>query len=157
MGEGRFRADLFHRLAAVQVEMPPLRERREDLVPLAEVVVAEADRDVSADLKDALTRFLDEEARDYAWPGNVRELQTAVRSLALGVPPRLAGRKEGPLTGDVPGELAEGAWTLEAAKRWYARHVHARSPSARAAARRLGVHRGTLARYLEEDDGGGAA
>ena len=97
-----------------------------------------------------MTEFLDGPARGYSWPGNVRELQTAVRSLALGVPPRLGAEAAAPTVPALPGGLLDGTWTMDAAKLWYARHVLARSRSARAAATRLGVHRGTLARWLEE-------
>ena len=77
--EGKFREDLFYRLNVVTVEMPPLRERREDVPLLVDHFLrkqGETPRKVSA---DAMARLC-----GYAWPGNVRELENEiVRSAAL--------------------------------------------------------------------------
>jgi transcriptional regulator with GAF, ATPase, and Fis domain len=77
---GRFRDDLFFRLAVGRVELPPLRDRRGDVSLLAETfwrALGGGDRPIP---NDALERF-----EDYPWPGNVRELHNAVaRLLALG-------------------------------------------------------------------------
>ncbi len=81
---GRFRQDLFYRLDVVRVEVPPLRERREDIEPLAEHFVAEfcaenavAPRPVSSATIEVL--------EGYDWPGNVRQLRNAVqRACVLG-------------------------------------------------------------------------
>ena len=80
---GRFRADLFYRIHVVPIELPPLRERREDVKLLAEHFLAQAreaagrgPRRFSADAAAALERF--------PWPGNVRELRNSVeRAVAL--------------------------------------------------------------------------
>ena len=82
--EGRFRADLFYRIHVLPIELPPLRERREDISLLAEAFLARACRETD---RPALT--LDPAARralqHYAWPGNVRELENALeRAVALG-------------------------------------------------------------------------
>lgn len=75
--EGRFREDLFHRLNVISIQLPPLRDRREDVLPLAEYF---------------LKRFCEENAKpqlrlanqtmklmmDYEWPGNVRELENVI-------------------------------------------------------------------------------
>ena len=81
---GRFREDLYYRLAGVTLQMPPLRERAGDIVPLAERLLADA----SAELAVPATHF-DEDARavlmGYPWPGNIRELRNEIaRALALG-------------------------------------------------------------------------
>jgi len=76
--EGRFREDLFYRLNVVEVNIPPLRERREDILPLAAHFLAGfgADRArISAALSEVLER--------YSWPGNVRELRNAMERAAL--------------------------------------------------------------------------
>ena len=81
-GEGRFRGDLFFRLAAVTVRLPALRERREDIPLLAEKLLARANADfrrenpAHADKKfcDSTKNFI----KNYPWPGNVRELFNAV-------------------------------------------------------------------------------
>jgi two-component system, NtrC family, response regulator AtoC len=75
--EGTFREDLYHRLAVFPIRIPPLRERREDIVPLAEALVAELSRAAGRDaprLDDAMKERL----RGEAWPGNVRELRNAL-------------------------------------------------------------------------------
>jgi two-component system response regulator FlrC len=74
---GRFRSDLFHRLAQFQLEVPPLRERPEDVVGIAEQVLHEhyPESRFSRDAIDALT--------SYAWPGNVRELKNVVFGAVL--------------------------------------------------------------------------
>jgi two-component system response regulator HydG len=77
---GRFRDDLFHRLAVARVELPPLRRRRGDIAVLARALCLQMGASASA-IPEALLRSWE----DYAWPGNVRELRNAVtRRLALG-------------------------------------------------------------------------
>ena len=72
--EGRFRQDLFHRLRVLPLLVPPLRERRDDVLPLAKYFATRAGRTpVPAFSRDAA-----EALRDYAWPGNVRELRHVV-------------------------------------------------------------------------------
>jgi two-component system nitrogen regulation response regulator GlnG len=83
--DGRFRADLLHRLDVVRLALPPLRARREDVAPLAQRFLAQATRRVGATAKrfapDALARLA---AHD--WPGNVRELENLCWRLAALVP-----------------------------------------------------------------------
>jgi DNA-binding NtrC family response regulator len=77
---GRFRDDLFHRLAVARIELPPLRSRKGDVALLARHFARQQGGDDRAIVGDALARW-----EDYAWPGNVRELRNAVaRLLALG-------------------------------------------------------------------------
>lgn len=80
-----FREDLFHRINVVKFSMPPLRERPDDIVPLANLFLQRYAREVG---KPEL-RFAPETAkvlRAYAWPGNVREIENAVsRAVVLGV------------------------------------------------------------------------
>lgn len=79
---GRFREDLYHRLNVVPLRLPPLRDRREDILPLAETFLdRERERGVSA-----ATGFAPETAellRGYLWPGNVRELRSVVERAAI--------------------------------------------------------------------------
>jgi len=78
----RIREDLFHRLAVVRFQLPPLRERGQDIVTLAEYFLAQACTDYGLAL-----RVLAEDARDallaYPWPGNVRELANLMERVAL--------------------------------------------------------------------------
>ncbi len=76
--QGRFREDLFYRLNVVELGVPPLRERREDIVPLATRFIGEFSQDrcrLSSAATEALVR--------YPWPGNVRELRNAMERAAL--------------------------------------------------------------------------
>jgi two-component system NtrC family response regulator len=101
---GRFRQDLFYRLAVVPLVLPPLRERREDVPLLAEHFAARAARRhglKAAPLPPAVMRRL----LEHAWPGNARELANVVERLVLlaedgkvkaeDLPPELAGRAQG--------------------------------------------------------------
>src|SRR5580693_3496274 len=74
---GTFRRDLFHRLNQVSIYVPPLRERLEDIAPLAYRFLHEVDPrlDLGEDALNAL--------EDYAWPGNVRELRNAITRAAV--------------------------------------------------------------------------
>ena len=77
---GRFRDDLFHRLAVARVELPPLRERHGDVALLARQFVKEMGGAADVLTPEVMARF-----SDYGWPGNVRELRNAVaRIIALG-------------------------------------------------------------------------
>ena len=81
---GTFREDLFYRLSVIQVEVPPLRERLDDVPLLADHFLArfdaQAGRRIAGFAPDALAAMT-----HYAWPGNVRELRNAVeRAIVLG-------------------------------------------------------------------------
>ena len=82
MGSGAFREDLYYRLRVVEVAIPPLRERREDVLPLARFFV---DR-FRGKLKLPELRLSAESIRyltSYSWPGNVRELENAIEHAAV--------------------------------------------------------------------------
>ena len=81
VAEGKFREDLFYRLEVIPIQIPPLRERREDIPPLAEKFLHEANR------KNGLSKSFSPEVMNafqkYNWPGNVRELRNMVERLAI--------------------------------------------------------------------------
>ena len=80
---GRFREDLLYRLEVVDVRVPPLRDRPQDILPLARVFLAAAGGRSARFSAEAERKLL-----DYRWPGNVRELRNAVeRALVLRAPP----------------------------------------------------------------------
>jgi DNA-binding NtrC family response regulator len=83
VADGAFRQDLYYRLKVVELDVPPLRDRREDILPLARVLLADAavrmGRKISALAPGAVDQLL-----RYEWPGNVRELENAMeRAVAL--------------------------------------------------------------------------
>jgi two-component system, NtrC family, response regulator HydG len=75
---GRFREDLYYRVAVIMVEVPPLRERREDILPLARHLLGRASRDPKR-LSTASENIL----MAHAWPGNIRELDNAMQRAAI--------------------------------------------------------------------------
>jgi DNA-binding NtrC family response regulator len=75
---GRFREDLFYRLNVVELNLPPLRERREDILPLADLFIAQLARS-RARLAEATADSL----KNYPWPGNVRELRNVIERAVL--------------------------------------------------------------------------
>ncbi len=102
---GRFRDDLFHRLAVARVELPPLRRRRGDVPLLARTLARQLGGSEESIPEQVLMRW-----EDYAWPGNVRELRNAVsRYLALGEAEPDASRS----THDAPGAPGSPAGALE--------------------------------------------
>lgn len=77
--EGRFREDLFYRLNVLHLHIPPLRERRADILPLAEHFLYQADPGGPKLLSAAAVKAL----LDYHWPGNARELENMMRRLTV--------------------------------------------------------------------------
>jgi transcriptional regulator with PAS, ATPase and Fis domain len=81
--EGTFREDLYYRLNVIQVQVPALRERREDIPALVQYFLAEyAHRNGTQDEKTIVPEALEKMAA-YAWPGNVRELQNVIERLLV--------------------------------------------------------------------------
>lgn len=139
---GQFRADLYHRINVLRIEMPPLRDRSEDIVDLAALFMAHFSKALGLpDLRldsDTLMKL-----SSYAWPGNVRELRNLVeRSVILGsFPEEFAG--SGALSG------AEAIENLDLVMQRHIQHVLDLSSGNRAeAARRLGVSRKTVDRKV---------
>jgi DNA-binding NtrC family response regulator len=98
---GRFRQDLFYRMAVAMVRVPALRERVEDISPLVHHFVRELGREdfeVPAALMAKMTA--------YAWPGNVRELRNVVARALLGDPDALPGGESALRAGPARGELS---------------------------------------------------
>ena len=101
---GRFRQDLYYRLNVIRIEVPPLRDRREDIRPLAEHFLATCGAEHSKDVRgfspDAIRAL-----EGYSFPGNVRELENFVeRAVALATGPIIG---LGDLPGDVSGAAAQ--------------------------------------------------
>jgi two-component system response regulator PilR (NtrC family) len=99
---GRFRQDLYYRLNVIRVEVPPLRERRGDIRPLAEHFLAACAAEQSKDLR-ALSPDAVRALEAYSFPGNVRELENAIeRAVALATGPTIG-------LGDLPREVSGAA------------------------------------------------
>ena len=99
VAEGRFRSDLYHRLSQIRLAVPPLRERREDIVPLAEHYLNAQAPGVS------FSAEVMEKLRAYSWPGNVRELRNVVvRAAVFASDGRI-------LSADLPEEFENASFT----------------------------------------------
>ena len=152
---GRFRQDLYFRLAVVNVQLPPLRERGQDVLRLAEHLLTELGA------ADAL-RFEGEVAHalmTYAWPGNVRELRNAIeRALHLGAEHALPmGDAEPPPSAMMAGEAPDlpfkeaKAQIVSAFERAYVeRLIERHGGNISAASRDAGIDRNYLYRLLEK-------
>jgi DNA-binding NtrC family response regulator len=82
VAQGAFRQDLFHRLGVLPLTLPPLRERRDDILPLADVFLAR-ERERGTSRARAFERTAADALKGYSWPGNVRELRSAVERAVL--------------------------------------------------------------------------
>jgi transcriptional regulator with PAS, ATPase and Fis domain len=154
--EGTFREDLFYRLNVIPIAIPPLRERKEDILPLARHFLAEANRTFHKTVK----RFApDTEVLllGYAWPGNVRELKNLVERLVIlstgesidahSMPPQFSRTPEG----RAPEETPATARTLAAIERAYIVKVMQQANGNKSeAAKILGITRQTLRKKLTE-------
>jgi DNA-binding NtrC family response regulator len=153
---GRFREDLFYRLNVIPVRLPPLRERREDVLPLGRHFLAQLSRDGGRTLR--LDAAAEKRLLEHAWPGNARELRNVLeravvlaRGEALGVEDLLL--EPGPRGRTAAAEPSEPEGTLHqhleraAAERIRAALETAGGRRAEAAAR-LGVDRATLFRWM---------
>jgi two-component system response regulator AtoC len=160
---GEFREDLYYRLNVVQITMPPLRERREDIVLLAQAFLKEfaeengkPHRELSAEGMQALTQ--------YDWPGNVRELRTAIehgvvmsngpkitlRHMPAFVKSRDDGGRSGGGQAGIVGSPEGSDLNLDAVEQDLIRRALGRTEGNRTeAAKLLGISRRTLQRKLK--------
>lgn len=81
INEGRFREDLYYRLNVVNLKVPPLRERPEDIKLLINHFLERFNRETGKNI--SISSFAEEILESYAWPGNVRELQNTIESLVV--------------------------------------------------------------------------
>ncbi len=170
---GRFRQDLYYRLKGVVVDLPPLRDRREDLALLAErfreVFAREHDRSVTGFTPAALSALM-----SYSWPGNVREMKSAIewavfsaagpRIDVVDLPPDVKGDAEVGPDGEgapppergygPPPATLLGKTMAEIEKEAILISLQASGGNRRKAAERLDIGLRTLQRKLKEYRGG---
>ena len=155
--DGRFRQDLYYRLNVIRLELPPLRERQEDIPLLVDHFIQkfsrQSHRAVTGIEPDALAALM-----SHRWPGNIRELEhTIERAVLLGtenritlrnLPPQIIARQDGapPLTQAV----AKGYTLRELEKEYIKRVLESTRGNKTEAAKILGVDRTTLYRKLLE-------
>ncbi len=104
--ENRLRSDLYYRLNTFQIEVPPLRKRKEDIPPL----IAQFERQFSQQLGKSEPEILPDAFQkllDYSWPGNVRELQNAIEYAVVLAREGMIGVKELPTEIQLPAALQQ--------------------------------------------------
>ncbi|WP_456385274.1 sigma-54-dependent transcriptional regulator [Desulfolithobacter sp.] len=151
--QGRFREDLYYRLNIFKIEVPPLRERREDIPLLINAFLSRHEKDGHKAVvsREAMRFFL-----DYPWPGNIRELENVIERcvflaedgvISLKDLPRemlTSGRESGLFAGELIRPLAE-------MQEHYIRHVLDRcGGNKQKAATLLGINRKTILRKLKK-------
>jgi DNA-binding NtrC family response regulator len=106
LAENRLRSDLYYRINTFQIEVPPLRERKQDIPPLVAAFVKQfaqqLEKPEPAIAPDAFQKLL-----DYSWPGNVRELQNAIEYAVVLTRQNLIGVKELPAEVQLPAALQQ--------------------------------------------------
>ena len=159
VGEGKFRSDLYHRLAIFPIKLPPLRERREDIPILAAYLVARKARQLGRRI-DLISMSILHRLAGYDWPGNVRELENVLER-AIILSPGTSLRLEAIQLGSAkickpqerqtaPGAAGDGDEdeTLQARERAHILRIcqatEWKIKGADGAARRLGLNPGTL-------------
>ncbi|HEY7088887.1 MAG TPA: sigma-54 dependent transcriptional regulator [Tepidisphaeraceae bacterium] len=140
---GRFREDLLYRIQVIQIDVPPLRQRVEDVVALAEGMLRTlgGGRGIVGFTPEAVERL-----RSYAWPGNVRELRNAMERAAIFCQTDRIGVEHLPGNATpTPATVAVGdAVTLDELEEVHIRRVLASTKSLDEAARTLGIDAATL-------------
>src|SRR5437667_11645333 len=153
---GRFRQDLFFRINVIEIRVPPLRERRED-VPLLVAHFLEASSKGSGKVIEGISPEAMEWLTQYDWPGNVRELKNAMeRALAYATGPFITAH-------DLPEAIVMATerqgrfgsyreWREEILERlekeFLEKSIHEQGGNLTLAAKRLGIHRSTLHRLI---------
>jgi len=149
---GKFRSDLWYRLNMIEIRLPPLRERKEDISLLCRHFIARFNRQYGKETEGVSRRALDA-FMAYSWPGNVRELENVIgRACLLGRSnflelddfPELRNRAA------VPGSANAAPTALEDAEKATLIRVLAEARNKALAARMLGVSRPTLYRLMEK-------
>jgi NtrC-family two-component system response regulator AlgB len=144
--EGRFREDLLFRLNVIEITIPPLRERAEDILPLARQFLSFSARQARKPMPE-LSRPAEDWLQSYAWPGNVRELRNAIERAVILWPAQIIEPEAFPArTATIPtaGPQVGGHHTVEEVERAHIERVIAGSKNLEAAATVLGIDASTL-------------
>jgi transcriptional regulator with GAF, ATPase, and Fis domain len=150
--EGEFREDLYYRLNVVLLELPPLRERGNDVVLIAKYLINKLSEEMGVASKE-LSKEAVQALRKYAWPGNIRQLENRLKKAIV-----LAdGSVLSPEDVDLPPEVLEPIMPLADAKERFAmRYVmealERNDGNRTQTARELDVDPRTIFRYLEKDE-----
>lgn len=153
VSQGKFREDLYYRLNILECEVPPLRQRREDLPILIERIAFDVGASINADYFQVTNGPIREALLSYRWPGNIRELRNVIERLAM-----LSKGREMQLS-DLPEALLKPRATiksdtqlvsLDELEKRHVREVLAKSDNLEQAAEILGITTVTLWRKRKE-------
>jgi len=150
----RFREDLYYRLAVVQIELPPLRRRTEDIPALVDHFLASYNRSFGRSVRQ-VTGAAMEKLLSWSWPGNVRELKNVIECVVIfhegetidveDLPPQVRYQREGVLPMGCPFELPEGGVVLDEVERGLVQQALERTGfNLTASGRLLGISRYAL-------------
>ena len=159
VAEGKFRDDLFYRLNVVQIVLPPLRERKEDLPLLVNAFLQQFAKENGKPVRELTGEAMDA-ILNYNWPGNVRELRTAIEHGVVMSTGAKIGLRDFPSAVRQTGSKAQGKPLIQPGANYLNLHETEHRLIMRAldeskgnrteAAKRLGISRRTLHRRLQE-------
>ena len=149
--EGKFREDLYYRLNVVQLVLPPLRKRDEDVVLIAKYLIKKICDELSMGLK-TLSPEGTQALKKYEWPGNIRQLENRLKKAIVLADSDILT----PNDLDLPDEILQGILPLAEAKERFAHRyimesLNRNQGNRTQTAKELGVDPRTIFRYLEKD------
>ena len=151
IANGRFREDLYYRLNVVNVELPPLRQRGDDVLVIARYLLSRYSREYDVKVK-GLSPNAAVAIRKHAWPGNIRELENRIKKAIVLCESSVIGPDDLGLTGDVLPQILTLAEAKDKFQRDYINEVLALNNGNRTkTARDLGVDPRTVFRHLEKE------
>ncbi|MEO0124386.1 MAG: sigma-54 dependent transcriptional regulator [candidate division WOR-3 bacterium] len=149
ISEGKFREDLYYRINVVTINIPPLRERKEDIKPLVDHFLKKfaklGRKPVKGITKEALNNLL-----RYDWPGNVRELENVIERALVLSRGELIGPEDVPLQSQESAKTTDSDLLAEVEKNHITKILEKTNWNLSEAARKLGIHRNTLRLKIKE-------
>ena len=144
VGEGDFRQDLLYRINTIHIELPPLRQRKEDILPLAEIFLTRyANRYNKGELR--FTEEAQQALKEYVWEGNIRELQHTVEKAVIMAENRDVDVEQLCLQPIAPSpQKAEGSTLEEMERRMISEAIASSDGNMTTVAQQLGISRQTL-------------
>ena len=144
VGEGDFRQDLLYRINTIHIELPPLRQRKEDISPLAEIFLTRyANRYNKGELR--FTEEAQQALKEYLWEGNIRELQHTVEKAVIMAENRDVDVEQLRLQPIAPSlQKAEGSTLEDMERRMISEAIASSDGNMTTVAQQLGISRQTL-------------
>ena len=152
IGAGRFREDLFYRLNVINLHLPPLRERGEDVLVVARYLLSRYIEEYSTEVR-GFSPKASIAIRSYHWPGNIREMENRLKKAIILAESSYLGPGDLGLTSEALPAIVPLAEAKEKFQREYINEVLARNNGNRTqTARDLGVDPRTVFRHLEKEE-----